>query len=547
MKRLIRTGMLLAAFAMLAAACGDSGSTNTANPTTTAAQTTTTAASDSGGTTTAAPATTTAAPAQTGGEIVMSLATQPNALDVINSAERQAGNVAAQIFDALVWVNDEGTIEPALATSWDISADGSVYTFHLREGVEFSNGEPFNADVVVNTWKVGGTPENTYADIFQRASSVEAIDPMTVAITAAQPNALFMRQVGAAWPMFPPKYYAEVGLQEFSQKPIGTGPYMLEEWVQGDRIVLVKNPNYWRDGYPILDKITFRPITESSTRTAAIQTGEVDVANRLSPEEAASLDGASGVNVISYPKDRVYYIAFNNMTTGVGQPTMDKQVRQAMNYAVDVEGIIQALFAGNGRASTGYVTPADLGYDDSLTPYPYDPEKAKQLLSDAGFPDGFKMDMACPSGAYTNFEEVCQAVAAQLGDVGIDISLNIQESGAYWDLEGQKQLPPLFGDSWSETTGEAYNRLFGALGGDQASFSAWSDPKIDDMLSQILGETDEAARADLYKQLQQYMYDDPPFIYLYEPVAFEATTDRVANYKPRAAEEFFLWNTSVNG
>ncbi len=370
---------------------------------------------------------------------------------------------------------------------------------------------------------------------------------MTVAITAADPNALFLRLVGAAWAIFPPKYYAEQGLTGFSQNPIGTGAYMLKEWIQGDRIVLVRNPNYWREGYPLLDQITFRPITESSTRAAAIQTGEVDIVNRLSPDEAASLEGASGVNVIQYPKDRVYYIAFNNMTTGVGQPTEKKLVRQAMNYAVDVQGIIGALFAGNGRASTGYVTPADLGYDDSLTPYTYDPDKAKQLLADAGFPDGFDMDMACPSGAYTNFEEVCQAVAAQLGDVGINISLNIQESGAYWDLEGAKQLPPLFGDSWSETSGEAYNRLFGALGGNDASFSAWSDPKIDDLLAQILAETDTSARADLYKELQQYMYEDPPFIYLYEPVAFEATSDRVVNYKPRAAEEYFLFDLGSAG
>jgi peptide/nickel transport system substrate-binding protein len=322
---------------------------------------------------------------------------------------------------------------------------------------------------------------------------------------------------------------------------------MLNEWVPGDRIVLDKNPNYWREGYPTLDRITFRPITESSTRAAAIQTGEVDVVSRLSPDEAAAIEGADGVNIIEYPTNRVYYITFNNLTSGVGEPTEDAVVRQALNYAVDVEGIIGALFNGKGRQATGFVTPADFGYDDDLAPYSYDPDKARELLAEAGFADGFDMDMGCPSGAYTNFEQVCEAVAAQLGEVGVNASLTITESGAYWDLEAEKQLPPLFGDSWSNAAPEAYDRLFGALGGNDASFSAWSDPVIDALLADILVAVDNDTRAGLYVELQQYMHDDPPFIYLYEPFSFEAVSDNVVNYKPRAAEDYWLFDLAAAG
>ena len=466
---------------------------------------------------------------------------------MVNSAERNASNVAWQLFDSLVWINDDAVVEPALASSWEVSDDGKVYTFTLRQGVTFHNGEPFNADAVVFSWEVGKNPENQYFDQWERAESVVAIDEFTVQVTTTDVNALFLRQMSTGWAMYPPAYYTEVGRVEFGQKPIGTGPFMLVEWLPGDRIVMDKNPNYWREGWPKLDRITFRPITDSSVRAAAIRTGEVDIVNRLSPDEAAQVEGSAGVNVINYPKNRVYYVAFNNLTTGVGQPTENKLVRQAMNYAVDVRGIIDALFAGKGRQATGFVTPGDFGFDDSLTPYPYDPVRARELLTQAGFPDGFTMNMACPSGAYTNFEQVCEAVAAQLNEVGIAVTLNLQESGAYWDLEASKELPPLFGDSWSATIGEAFDRLTGALGGFDASFSAWSDPTIDGLLDDIIQAVDQDKRAALYAELQAFMFDDPPFIYLYEPFAFEAISDKVVNYKPRAAEEYWLWDLQFAG
>jgi peptide/nickel transport system substrate-binding protein len=271
----------------------------------------------------------------------------------------------------------------------------------------------------------------------------------------------------------------------------------------------------------------------------------VDIVQRLSAEEAGSLDGVANVRVISYPVDRVYYIAFNNLTTGVDQPTMDPLVRQAMNLAVDRQAIVDALFNGQARLATGLVTPANLGYDESLEPFPYDPERAMELLAEAGYPDGFDMDMACPVGAYTNFEQVCEAVQGFLGEVGINVNLELMESGLFWNREAAKELPPLFGDSWSSTLGEAINRLTGALGGWDASYSAWSDPVIDDYIAQIEVTVDDSERAQLYIELQRYMVENPPFIYLYQPMAFEAVNTAVQNYNPRPAEDYFLKGVSV--
>jgi peptide/nickel transport system substrate-binding protein len=368
---------------------------------------------------------------------------------------------------------------------------------------------------------------------------------MTVEVTTDGPQPLFLRIVAQSWAMVPPGYIGEVGEDAFLTAPVGTGPFKLVELVEGDRIVMEKNEDYWQEGYPLIDRLIFRPIPESSTRVAAIQTGEVDLVTRLSAEEADSLRGMEGIEVISYPVDRVYYIAFNNMTTGLDQPTMDANVRLAMNYAVDVEAIIDAIFNGNGRPAVGLLTPGNWGYDESLQPYGYDPETARSLLADAGYADGFQMDMACPAGAYTNFEQVCEAVQGYLAEVGIETNLEIMESGAFWDLEAAKQLPPLFGDSWSATIGEALPRLVGALTGEGSSFSSWSDPAIIDLINQISVTVDDDERATLYGELQSYMRENPPFIYLYEPVTFEAIRTRVENYKPRAAEQYYLYDIDV--
>lgn len=476
------------------------------------------------------------------GTLRVALSGSPNSLFIPATQDKNADNAASQLYDPLVFQDLDGKIVPGLAESWEVSDDGTAYTFHLRKGITFHNGEPFTADDVIATWEYGKGESSSWPDRYTIAKSVEKIDDYTVKVTTDGPKPLLLVTMHDFWSIIPNEYIAKVGVDGFQEHPIGTGPFMFVEWVKGDHITYQANPNYWRKGMPKVETLIFRFIPESSTRAAAIQTNEIDIVQRLSAEEAQQLLGVPGVRVIKYPVARIFYVAFNNLTTGVGKPTENAKVRQAMNYAVDVDAIIDALFSGYGKRAAGFVATFEMGYGN-VEPFPYDPEKAKALLAEAGYGNGFAMDMACPAGVYGSFEEVCEAIVGYLGEVGITVKLQIMESAQYWDLEANKELPPLFGDSWGEESGEAYNRLIGALGGMNAAYSAWSDPEIDRLLSKISTEVDVAKRTALYQELQVYMHDNPPFIYLYEPYTFEAVRDKVQDYHPRPAEIYFLMDT----
>ncbi|MCP4431005.1 MAG: ABC transporter substrate-binding protein, partial [Gammaproteobacteria bacterium] len=205
-------------------------------------------------------------------------------------------------------------IVPALAESWEIADNGKDYTFHLRDDITFHNGETFEAEDVVTTWEAGKDPLNAYAYIFEEVENIEIIDDYTVVVTTKEIDALFMTTgfVSSLYGMYPSDYYNEVGFEGFEEHPIGAGPFKFVEWVKGERIVLEAFEDYYEPGLPKLDRIIFRPIPESATRLAAVQTGEVHIAPRFVAEEVGQLDGHPDVDVITYSNDRSYYIAFNN-------------------------------------------------------------------------------------------------------------------------------------------------------------------------------------------------------------------------------------------
>lgn len=483
-------------------------------------------------------------PFQPKGTLTIGLTTVVANLEQPYAPERQSSNASWTLFDSLIFPEADGTLSPALAESWEISDDERTVTFTLRQGVTFHNGEELTADDVVFSWETYRQDIVTYASNWSIASSVEKIDDYTVAVSTEEPNALLLPYIATAWSIIPMDYYNEVGATGFAENPVGTGPFMLEEWIKGDSITVVANPNYWREGYPKLERVIFRFMPESATRIAAVQTGEIDISPRLTTEDAQGLLGAPDVQIIRYPVNRVYYLAFNNITTGVGTPIMEPAVRRALQYAVNVDGIIDTLFDGYATRAVGFVGPTDLGFDGA-EPIPYDPDQARALLAEAGYPDGFSIDMSCPDGAYAHINEVCEIIRQNLNDVGVTGNLDIMESNAYWELEATQALPPLFVDSWSVQLTEAYPRLQGALNEGDSYANFYTD-EIQAMLDDIATTVDVDERAGKYGELQQLMRDDPPFVYLYLPEAFEAVRTRVRNYEPRGAEQYYLWDVSVS-
>jgi peptide/nickel transport system substrate-binding protein len=481
-----------------------------------------------------------------GERLVVSLASDPTSLFLPRAADRTATNASLPLYDSLVWINDDLEIEPALAERWEVSADGTEYLFYLRQGVSFHNGEPFTSASVVATWVTGSDPSNDYANFYSVADLVEAIDPYTVRITTPEPNATFLTTLAISWGMVPPAYIAEVGIDAFARNPIGTGPFRFVSRSSGDRILYAANPDYWRVGYPKVAELEFRVIPDASTRLAAIQTGEIHIANRLTPDQARALQGARGVEVVSYLNDRAYYVGFKNVGAGVGTPLEDARVRQALNYGSDRFGIIAAIFAGEAQPIPGFVIEGNLGYDAAtMPPFPYDPARARALLAEAGYPNGFSISMGCPADGYVNINEVCLALQRSLARIGVDVNVEFRTTNSFWSEPQYGAVGAMFVDSWSSTIGEALPRLTGALIPGNY-YTAWEDPALAALIDQIGTTVDREARAALYVEMHARMRADPPFLYLYQPTIFEAISTRVAGYLPRAAEEYYLFQVALD-
>ncbi len=477
------------------------------------------------------------------GTLTVALSADVNSLQPPYAVENNAGITSWSMYDSLAFHALDGSVQPALAESWEIADDGVSYTFHLRQDVTFHNGEAFTADDVIFSWETYTQPEVTYASSWTIAESIEKVDDYTIVMMTPDLNPFFLNEVAINWSIIPKDYYEEVGPEGFAEHPVGTGAFMFEEWVKGDHITVVANPNYWREGYPLLERIIFRPIPESSTRLAAVRTGEADIATRLSFEEARSLMGDPGVLIVRTPLDRVQYIGFNNMSTGIGTPIMEKDVRLAINYAVDKDAIVESIFGGAAISLGGMFSTNNPGYDADEY-FAYDPDKARELLTKAGYPNGFNTGLGCPDGAYLNVNEMCEAVVGYLAEVGIDVELTLREANQHWDMEVAKELEPMFMDSWGSSNGEAIQRLTGSLDEGEA-YANWFDPKLVELIREAKRTIDPAERKAVYDEIQQNLFEDPPFLYLLQEVSYAALTTRVNGFAMYPYEAYLFWPMSV--
>lgn len=323
-------------------------------------------------------------------------------LDPSEVTDGESENVAQSILETLTtFTEGETSTEPMLATEWQESEDGLTYRFTLREGIMFHDGTDFNADAVVFNFErwMNGDADNfpMYGSVFggfqaddtHNLASVSALDDLTVEIKLKGPQPTLLKDLALTPLSISSPTAIEKFGEEYRSNPVGTGPFVFKEWQRNDRIVLEKNDEYWLAGYPKLEQVIFRSIPDNSSRLNALLSGEVDLISGLDSENHEQIGENPELKLFSRPPLNLGYLGM----TLTHEPFDDPLIRKALSHAVNKEAMIDAFFGEETLAAKNPIPPAVEGYNDEIEPYPFDSEKAKKLLAEAGFPDGFEMEL----------------------------------------------------------------------------------------------------------------------------------------------------------
>lgn len=485
-----------------------------------------------------------AAAPRRGGVLKAAFSADPAGFDPVRGPSGMSHVVIEQVYSTLMALDPDARPYPELAESYTVSNDGLAYTFRLRRGVRFHNGDELTSADVKFTFDRLRAPNSgySYGAQVETIKSVDAVDTYTVRFNLTKRTGPFLIYMAFPGSSIVPKKLVESG-HDLNARPVGTGPFKFVSYEPRNAIKFERNPNYFERGKPYFDAMEYRIIADITALTNALLSGVVNFSNEIPPKDFAKVKANPDLVALTLEGSRYHWLLPNNKKAPLDNP----KVRQAISYAIDRRALVEGAFFGLATPIMGGVIPKwNWGYADlQFVPPRGDPEKAKALLAEAGYPNGFEIGMACPDAGYPKINEVCQAISEQLNAIGVKNELELQEANAYWDREAKKELPPLFVDSWSVTIGEAWPRLSGALNKGE-TYANWYDPKLDEMINQVVVTVDTEKRAELYREIQRYMRENPPFVYLYYPEAFEAVRTRVQGYKPRSAENYFLWEVSVS-
>ncbi len=457
-----------------------------------------------------------------------------NTLDPQKPGGTEGGNIAFNVFEGLtVQSQDMTKVTPGLATEWKM-LDNMTWQFKLRQGVKFQNGEDFNATAVKYTVDRLFMPKavrNLYD--FGDFAGVDIIDDYTINIKTKEPDPLVPAKVFGL-SILPPKYDKEVGEDVFGMKPIGTGPYKVVEFAPGKQIVLEAFDGYWGTK-PTVKRLVFKPVPEAATRLAELMSSQSDIVLSISPEDIPTIKAKSSLRVATTHGKRVPYVGLDLLPNGP-KYLKDLRVRQALNYAVDVQGIIDAILLGYGEHVATVFRSDMVGYDPNLKPYAYDPAKAKQLLAEAGFKDGdITLKLSASDATTTKGVEIGEAIAGMLQKVGIKATVNALSNQTIRDMYigGQEahKGDALFLWNWGSREPDADSTLAGTVQSDGIT-SYLRDDKADAMIKEARTIMDPTQRAAKYQAIQQYLYDNCPFIFLYVADDLYGVNNRVT-WTPR--------------
>ena len=439
--------------------------------------------------------------------------------------------VYINLFDSLVHRDRDFRSVNRLATSYkDVSP--TTWRFNLRKGVTFHNGEPFNAECVKFSFERIYAPDSKSRNkgFFSTIDSIKIIDDYTIDVITKKPDPILPARLAHLW-IIPPKYYKEVGPANFSQNPVGTGQFKFVKWIKDDRIILERNENYWDGAHKTIKELDFRCIPETQARLAALETGEGDIATNIPPDLAKRVSTKGKFEFRSTPVARVIHL---QLSTNRESPLLNKKVRQAINYAVDKDSIIKHILEGYGEKLSSISPKLVFGYDTSLKPYPYDPKKAKQLLSEAGYPNGFEIEMNSPTGRYMRDKEVCQAIAGQLSKVGIKVDLKMVEWATYLDIIATRKSAPIYLFGWGLVTADPDSWYWANLHSGEP-FSQTNDKELDRILEQARSEMDSKKREKSYHEAQRLVHDQAYLCVLYQTKDLYGVNKRI-DWTPRADE-----------
>lgn len=467
------------------------------------------------------------------GELTYGVPSDIRTLDPSLVADRLDSSVVWAICETLAIRDNNGVSQPNLAVSWK-QIEPTVWELKLREGVKFTDGEDFTADDVVYSFERAQDPQ--FGNNYQLPSQillkeVKVIDDYTIQLVTEQPS----NTVGywlAESPIYPRDYYTNHTVEEVGLAPVGSGPYTLGEWVMDDHITLLRNENYWGEA-PVYDRVTFRVIPEESSRLNELTSGNIDIVNTLSLDQASLADSdISHAEYVVGLRKMHLTISFNG-----NEALKDKRVRQALNYAIDKEALVNDLLGGNTKILSSYVNPPNNNPD--LVPYTYDPEKAKALLEEAGYGDGLELTLNYRPGAYGFDKEIVLACADYLAQVGIKCNLEQIESGLFWEKMEGKAFDGLVWHGWAALINPVVENLILTCGHIDNGAN-YCNPEFDEIYKQMLAADSDEEIQKLNYQLQAIAWEDAPWVYLWSlPQVYGVNND--VTYAPRPDGYLFPW------
>ncbi len=463
--------------------------------------------------------------------------------------------VTLNVCEPLVWEPEPGKFVPGLAESWDISSDATIYTFRLKKGVVFHDGTPFNGAAVKFTFDRVIDPVTKAGQSHDQLGPydhTEVVDDYTIKVVMKQPYAPLLTNLNGYLGIVSPTAVQKMGLAEFARHPVGTGPFLFKEWVPKDHVSLVKNPDYnWGSSFfqhagpAYLDGVTYKIIPEPSVRTGTLKTGETHIIDEVDPLEYAALskDPKFGIIMKGQPGSG-WILMLNTSSTGA---IVDPAVRQAMEYAIDREGVNTSVFQGLNKAAWSPLMRPTFAYDASTEQvYSFDPEKAKQVLDTAGWSPSAngirargsqRLEISFPIISRPRDKAMAESVQASLRDVGIDLQVDPLERAAARDAYNQNRYDVAF--MWfSYGDPDVLRTLFHSANINAFNRSRYQVPEVDKMLEDAAGLTDLTKRTDLYKQIQQRVLKDTATVPLVDTIVYNAkraevqgeTLDALASY-----------------